>query len=583
MWRSRAEFVPAGGTLVERVMAARGLEGAAVQTFLNPSLLHLHEPSLLRDMDRGARRLLDALAARELVVIYGDYDVDGVTATAILYHVFKAISPDARVRTYVPHRIDEGYGLNATAIEQLAAEGARVIVSVDCGVTAVEPAAAARRAGVDLIITDHHHPPETEEGLPGAHSVIHPRRPGGGEEGRAAYPFGDLSGAGVAYKLAWRLASMHCGGARVSPALRTVLLDLLAFAALGTIADVVPLHGENRVLAAFGLGRIKHSPIAGLRALVEASGLAGDNISEEHVGFALGPRLNACGRMGHAAEAVELFTTATGSRAEEIAAKLTKLNEERRATERKIADQASRMAEEAGMTRGDRRAIVLSHDEWHQGVVGIVCSRLVDRFCRPAILLARKDGECRGSGRSIEGFDLHQALSRCAGHLSSFGGHAMAAGLRLDVARMESFVEAFVADATETISEGQLTPSLCVDGDARVAELTAGAVKELEKLAPFGQGNPRPRIRLTDAKLAIKPESLGTTGSHLKILIKCQRTGTMMRVVAWNWGARREELAAGMDVEVVLSPRISVWNGTVRVEGELADLRVCKAAERVEG
>ncbi len=575
MWRPRAEFVPEGGSLVERVLAARGLvEGEAVTAFLNPSLLQLHEPGLLKDMDRGAGRILDALKGREPIAIYGDYDVDGITATAILYHVLKAISPEADVRTYVPHRIDEGYGLNAAAIEQLTADGARVIVSVDCGVTAVEPAAAAKLAGADLIVTDHHHPPEMEAGLPRAHSVIHPRRPGSDP----AYPFGDLSGAGVAYKLAWRLAAMHSGASKVSPALRVALLDLLAFAALGTIADIVPLHGENRVLAAFGLSRIKHSPIAGLRALVEASGLAGENISEEQVGFSLGPRLNACGRMGHAGEAVELFTTATGTRAAEIAAKLTKLNDERRATERRMADQASKMAEEAGMTGRDRRSIVLAHDDWHQGVVGIVCSRLVDRFCRPTILMARADGECRGSGRSIEGFDLHGALSRCAGHLTSFGGHAMAAGMCLDAAKLDAFVAAFEEQAQE-IKEEQLTQSLCVDCDARVSDLTLEAVRELDRLAPFGPGNPRPRVRIVGARLAERPQVLGASGAHLKLLMKCSRSGAMVRVVAWNWGERREELASGMEIEAVVSPRVSVWNGNTKVEPELGDLRVCEANE----
>lgn len=574
MWRPRTEQ-PAAGTLVERVLAARGIvDGEEIRAFLNPTLLQLHEPSLMGDMDIGAARILEALSRGERIAIYGDYDVDGVTAAAILYHVFKAMAPDADVLTYVPHRIDEGYGLNSGAIEQLASEGAKVIVSVDCGVTAVEPAETARRAGVDLIITDHHAPPEHEDRLPRAMAVIHPRRPG------AAYPFGELSGAGVAFKLAWRLAALQSGGSKVSPALRKVLLDLLALAALGTIADIVPLHGENRVLAACGLGRIKHSPIAGLKALVEASGLAGEHVGEEQVGFVLGPRLNACGRMGHAAEAVELFTTASGARAEEIARNLTKLNDERRATERRIAEQAARMAEESGMTGSGRRAIVLAHEEWHMGVVGIVCSRLAEKFCRPTILMTRVDGECRGSGRSIEGFDLHGALARCAAHLSTYGGHAMAAGLRLDERNLEAFVEAFSAEAA-AIADEQLTPSLRVDCDAGVGELSMESVRELEKMAPFGQGHPRPRIRLLGARLADRPQVLGATGAHLKLLLKCVRTGAMVRVVAWNWGERKELLAAGMEVEAVVSPRISSWNGTSRVEPELGDLRVCGADERL--
>src|SRR5262245_51824098 len=255
LWKSRTAVLAAGsggGSLVDRILAVRGLADGAAAAFLDPRLTQLHDPSLVPDLDRGAGRLMAALSAREPVAIYGDYDVDGVTATAILFHIFRAIAPDAPVRTYVPHRLDEGYGLNAAAVRQLAAEGARVIVSVDCGITATGPAAEARAAGVDLIITDHHNPPASLADLPAAYAVVHPRRPD------SAYPFGELSGAGVAYKLAWRLATMASGSARVTPALRALLLELLAFAALGAIADVVPLVGENRVIARFGLARMKH-------------------------------------------------------------------------------------------------------------------------------------------------------------------------------------------------------------------------------------------------------------------------------------------------------------------------------------
>ena len=246
--------------LLERVLSVRNLDGPDRDAFLNPALSALHDPSLIPDLDKGARRLLDALAAREPIAIYGDYDVDGVTATAILFHTLRAIDPDADIRTYVPHRLEEGYGLNADAVRSLAAEGARVIVSVDCGVTAIEPARVARETGADLIITDHHNPPAPGDPLPDAFALIHPRAPG------SAYPFADLCGAGVAYKLAWRLATMHCGTDRVSPDLRQTLIDMLAPCALGVIADVVPLVGENRVIARYGLSMVKRSSLVGLRA-----------------------------------------------------------------------------------------------------------------------------------------------------------------------------------------------------------------------------------------------------------------------------------------------------------------------------
>ena len=339
------------GPLMARILRCRGLgDAAAAELFLSPLLKHLHDPSLMPDLDRAAERMLAAAKCGETIAIYGDYDVDGVTATAILYHTLRHICPAAKVVTYVPHRLEEGYGLNPEAIAELADGGATVIVSVDCGITAVEPARVARERGVDLIITDHHNPPADEAMLPPAFAVVHPRRPG------SQYPYGELCGAGVAFKLAWRLATMESGGARVSESTRELLLELLGLCSLGVIADVVPLNGENRVIASFGLKRIKHSRLEGLRALVEASGLAGENVEAEDVGFKLGPRLNACGRMGHAREAVELLTTATGPRAIEIATQLSRQNDERRSTEQRILEEAIELAQAAGMTGPDRRA-----------------------------------------------------------------------------------------------------------------------------------------------------------------------------------------------------------------------------------
>jgi single-stranded-DNA-specific exonuclease len=323
--------------LVARVLLARGKRTyEEIAAFCHPRLTDLHDPALLPDIDKAAQRLLSALSAGEPIVIYGDYDVDGMTATAILFHTMRAIAPGAPVSTYVPHRLDEGYGLHSEAIEQLAREGARVVVSVDCGVTAFEPATVARRLGLDLIITDHHNlagegaaSTQGDEQLPDAFAVVHPRRK------CSAYPFPDLCGAAVAFKLAWRMATTAAGG-RVGDAMRSTLLDMLALAALGTIADIVPLVGENRLIARHGLARLRSTGLQGLATLIEVSGLAGENIDAEHVGFWLGPRLNACGRMGHAREAVELLTTAPPDEARRIATKLTALNEDRQKTERAI-------------------------------------------------------------------------------------------------------------------------------------------------------------------------------------------------------------------------------------------------------
>jgi len=367
----------AEGDLVARVLAARGVGDP---NFLQPMLTGLHDPGLMPDIDKAAVRILDALKRREPVVIFGDYDVDGVTATAILYHMMLALEPEAEVRTYVPHRVEEGYGLATAAIDQLAAEGAKVIVSVDCGVTAIEPAARAKALGVDLIITDHHNPPARMEDLPDAYAVVHPRRPD------SQYPFGELSGAGVAYKLAWRMATTHFGAPRLPQPLRELLVELLAFAALGAVADVVPLIGENRVLTKFGMQRMKTTRFVGLRALIHAARLDNEKVSTFDVGFKLGPRLNASGRMAHAQEAVHLFTRATAAEAERIAVKLEALNVERRAEEKRIIEQAIAMAVQRKLDSPAVRGIVLADPSWHVGVVGIACSRMVEKFCKPTIL-----------------------------------------------------------------------------------------------------------------------------------------------------------------------------------------------------
>lgn len=564
---------PAGadgsGSLVDRVLAARGLgDPAAAGAFIQPALRQLHEPALIPDLERAADRLLGAASAGERIAIYGDYDADGTTAAAILYHTLRTIAPDAPIDTYVPHRLDEGYGINEAAVRSLAQDGARVIVSVDCGITAIAPALVARELGVDLIITDHHNPPASMDDLPEAYAVVHPRRPD------SQYPFGELCGAGVAYKLAWRLATGACGSQRVTAELRTLLVELLALAALGTVADVVPLIGENRIITRFGLGRLKHSPIAGVRALVEASGLAGETIDAEDVGFRLGPRLNAAGRLGHARDTLELLTTATGERAAAIADELSGLNDRRRQMERTIVTQAHELAEHAGMTGPGGRSIVLAHDDWHRGIVGIACSRLVDRFGRPTILMQR-DGElCKGSGRSIDGFNLHGALGACADLLESFGGHDMAAGLTVRADRLEAFVERFEAIASERLDEDDLVQTASYDCQAQLGELDAEAITRLGELRPFGRGNPRVTLMVRDVQLDRPCSAFGRTGDHLSLFVRDGRR--VVRVVGWNWARHGSSLRAGVRVDLLVEPRLSSWQGRTRVEPVLVDLRLCE-------
>jgi single-stranded-DNA-specific exonuclease len=582
VWRDAvAVAVPGAAVLFDRVLAARGLAGPGAGAFLDPRLTQLHDPSLMPDMDRAAERLIGALRGGEAVVIYGDYDADGITATAILFHLMRGLFPGARVSTYVPHR-DEGYGLSVAALEMLAAAGARVVVSVDCGVTAVEPARAARAAGVDLIITDHHNPPAEGQPLPGAYALVHPRLPG------SAYPFGELSGAGVAYKLAWRMATLHAGGDRAHPAVRQLLVDLLAFAALGSVADVVPLLGENRVLVRFGMERIKHSPLLGLRALVEASGLAGANVGTMDAGFKLAPRLNAGGRMAHAQTAVELFTTDDPERARHLADELTRHNNHRRTVERAIAAQAAGLAESLGQTGPERRVIVLAdpgepgcEGAWAKGVVGIVCSRLVERYGRPTVLLCRdaETGQLHGSGRSIEGFNLHGALCACADLLTSFGGHDMAAGLKLSPTNLGAFTERLTGLANAAIAPGDLLPAVRVDAAATLGELTVEAVGRLCQLEPFGAGNPPVHVVCAGVVLDLAAQPMGSGGEHLALTLRDGGAGARqraLRCVAWKFGEHRGRLAAGVKLDVVLRPNISRYAGRQSVEPEVVDLRAAE-------
>ncbi len=566
-WIGHEEAAGRRGTLVERVLAARGLgEAAAREAFLNPSLLGLHDPSGIPNLDRVAGRLLEAARGGERVVIYGDYDADGVTASAILVRALKAVAPGADVSAYLPHRLEEGYGLNGDALRELASGGARVVVSVDCGVTAVAEARLARELGLELFITDHHNPPASMADLPDA-PVVHPRHP------ESSYPFGELCGAGVAFKLAWRIATLRAGGERVPAALRETLLDLLGLAALGTVADVVPLVDENRAITSFGLRRLAAARLPGVRALMEASSVGKNDVDAEAAGFRLGPRLNAAGRMGHAKDALELLLTEDDARAAELAAQLDALNTERRSVERRISEEAAEMAVSAGMTGDDRRAIVLAHPEWHAGVIGIVCSRLVEKFGRPVILMQEDGGVCKGSCRSIDGFNICAALGACSAHLATFGGHDMAAGLSLARGDLEAFRDAFTAHANAGLTVEELAAGVRVDACVSAGELTAENARELARLAPFGRSNPRPTLLLTGAVVAEHAGVMGGHGRHLQMRLE-RPGGSAVRALAWNWGERAALFRRGDRIDALVRLTLNEWRGRVNAECELVDARV---------
>lgn len=557
--------------LVAQILINRGITQCdAGREFLTPTLKALHDPELIPGVVRAAHRIARAVRDREKIVVYGDYDVDGITATAMLWHAIRLLG--GACEYYVPHRIDEGYGLNTGAIEQICSDGAKLIVTVDCGVTAIEPVAAAAARGVDVIVTDHHefHLRPGAEGLPhlpDACAVVHPRLPQ-----EPLYPNPHLCGAGVAFKLAWAIGKAVTGQERVSEEFRAFLMDALALAALGTIADVVPLIGENRVLARFGLGRITESKLTGLRALIESANLIGEKIDSYHVGFLLAPRLNAAGRMGHAAMAVELLTHADPLRAREIATYLESQNRARQQTERQILESALAQAAELRLDADGHSAIVLGAPGWHAGVIGIVASRIVDRFHKPTIMVALgDDGIGQGSGRSITGFHLAQALAECGDLLESHGGHEMAAGLKVRADRFEDFRTAFLDRARASLSPDALVPRLTLEGEAALRDITPALAGDLARLGPFGQGNRRPLLCLRDVELAGAPRPVGKDAQHLQLYLR--QNGTHLRAIAFRSADLLDRLKPGVKIDLAVEASLNEWNGQRYVEVQVKDLQ----------
>ena len=406
--------------LLAAVLAARGIRsGVEAKTFLRADINDLHDPDLLPGVSDAADRIVAAVRAGRRITVYGDYDVDGVTATSILWYCLRLAG--ARVDYYIPCRMEEGYGLNQEALRQLQAEDPeRLIVTVDCGIASLVEAALARELGLELIVTDHH---TFAAELPDAACLVHPRLPGG------TYPFGDLCGAGVAFKLAWAVCKRLGEGGRATPAMREFLKSAVGLAALGTVADVVPLVGENRILVRYGLQALRELPITGVRTLLEIAGLQEKPaLAAEDIGFGLAPRLNAAGRLGQARLAVELLTTDNPQRARQRAEHADELNKNRQTVERRMCRQARELVDESPAWL-EQRTLVLAHAEWHVGVVGIVAGRIAEHYERPSIVIAldeqRQAGQ--GSGRSCNGFDLHAALTACGEHLEGFGGHKAAA------------------------------------------------------------------------------------------------------------------------------------------------------------
>jgi single-stranded-DNA-specific exonuclease len=545
--------------VIARLLCQRGLgDPDAAQRFLDPSLDHLHDPFLLSGMRDAVDRLMGAIARRERIIIHGDYDVDGVTSTIILRRAIELLGGD--VDHFVPDRVRDGYGLQPASIERLHAAGARVIVSVDCGIRAAEAATRARALGVDLIITDHHEP---DAALPAALAVINPKR------ADCRYPYKSLAGVGVALKLVQALLQTSGRDASLLP-------HFVKIAALGTLADVVPLTGENRVIAHFGLAGLSAGPhAAGLGALLEECGLHGKRVDGFHVGFVIGPRVNAAGRMQTADLALDLLLMrgrddASMGRARVLARRLSEENVKRQEQEAAILASAKR-AVDNDLEIGAQNMLVVADEGWHRGVVGIVASKLVDAYHKPALVLSIEDGVAHGSARSIPGFDLLAALEACADLFLRFGGHRQAAGVTLEAGRISELRRRLSAWANERLGPEDLIPRLTIHSPLALREISPAVLEGLARLSPFGAANPKPVFRAGPLALMGTPRTV--KDRHLKLMFR--QDGRTLPAIAWRAAERGEYLSANRDVlELAYSVEAGEYQGVRTTELTVADVRV---------
>ena len=542
-----------------RLLADRGYgDPESARRFLEPQPAHFHNPFLLKDMDRAVERMGAAIAAKEKVFVFGDYDVDGLTSTAQIAHLLEAAGLPHRL--YQPNRLKEGYGLSREGVERALDFGAGLMLVLDCGTEAAEKIELARSRGLDVVVIDHHRPSGP---LPEAAAVLNPARRD------CAYPFKGLAGAGVAFKF------LHGGKDRWG-----VKLDwgrLYQLAGLGTVADVTPLVDENRVLAAAGISFLVRRPHPGLRALLDAAGVKPGTVTTYNLAFQIAPRLNAAGRLGKAELARKLLTSNDREEINPLAALLDRLNRERQAEQRKIFRQAEEKIE-SDRARYLGKGIVVDGEGWNKGIVGIVASKIQEKYWRPTVVIAREGKLGSGSGRSIPGFDLFGAISRCREYLVTFGGHRAAAGLRIETPRIDEFRRAFAAAAERELKEADLIPRLEIDGVLDPAEIGLELMEELERLEPCGEGNPPPVFTTAIDRLPSSPRTIGKTGSHLKFSLPGAPAD--WACLGWGMAGRSEELAAG-PVEIAYRIQADDFRGRRRVQLILKDFRSLSTGRQV--
>ena len=542
--------------LITKLLINRGIKSVAeAEVFLNPRLAHLRDPLEIPNIQSAARRVLEAKSKGEKVLVFGDYDVDGVTGTAILVHSLRFLGIDTSY--YIPQRYGEGYSLSLEAIKKIAATGTKLIITVDCGIASFIEIEEANALGLQVIVTDHHNLPRQ---LPRAYAIVNPKMI------QDHHPSKNLSGAGVAFKFAWAL--MRAAGIKESD----FLLSLLDLAALGTIADVVPLTEENRILAVSGLSVINERKRPGLKHLMEAASLSG-KIVVDNIYFALAPRINAAGRIEQASKSVDLLLSTDPAEARALARELNKINARRQDIGSAIKEEVFARLEESYVA--EKKLVVLSGENWHPGVIGIIASQVVDRYFRPAVLIGINDGMGRGSARSIEGFNIYQILDSCHDLFLDFGGHAGAAGFKIAPENIPELERRLLGAIETSISPEILVPKVKIDAEINPATITLSLIKELEKIGPHGEGNVAPVYMSRNLRL-VELRKVGRGGKHLKA--KFSDGNISLEAVGFGLGHMASQLAYDRSYDLAYELGANEWNGFEMAQLSLVDIR-----ERNEG
>lgn len=532
--------------LVANILANKGLKDShEIEVFLYPRRSDFHDPFLMPDMHQAVDRIVKAINNKEKIAIYGDYDVDGITSSTVLKRFLKERGLEAEV--YIPNRLHEGYGLNENAIKTLAESKNTLIITVDCGITGIKEVELAKTLGIDTVVTDHHEP--TEE-LPKAVAVVDAKRKD------SKYPFNGLAGVGVAFKLIQAI-SIKLGLAEEE------YLKYLDIVCVGTISDIVPLVDENRTISKLGLRLVKQTRNVGLKVLLNSIGY--QKIDSNTISFGVAPRINACGRMGHEKEALELFLTNSIEEAEAITERLNNYNLERQEIEKRIFDEAQEMMEDPEEQK--LPCIILGKENWHHGVIGIVSSKITDMYSKPSILLCFEDDIAKGSGRSLQGFDLHEALENCKENIKQFGGHSMAVGLTIDKNNFENFKKELEEYANK-MDVASIVPVLKIDEKVQLQDINIRDIKDLELLEPFGEGNKMPLFQISNVKIySIRALS---EGKHLKLALRDGNTIT--NAIGFNLGNLAEEYCIGDKINVAGFLEINKYNGVESVQINIKDV-----------